>query len=149
MTELRDHFRPEFLNRIDDIVLFKPLTLDEIERIVDLQIDDVAARLADRRIALELTDEARERSPAHGLRPGLRRPAAAALHPARGRDADRARAAGRARSATVPRSRWTSMVKICLCTGPIRRRSRDVGGSFFLTHDFGARLFVRRARLRR
>ena len=42
MAELRGHFRPEFLNRVDDIVLFKPLTLAEIERIVDLQIDDVA-----------------------------------------------------------------------------------------------------------
>ena len=41
MGELRGHFRPEFLNRVDDIVLFKPLTLAEIERIVDLQIADV------------------------------------------------------------------------------------------------------------
>src|SRR6201999_2875199 len=40
MGELRDHFRPEFLNRVDDIVLFKPLTIEEIERIVELQIAD-------------------------------------------------------------------------------------------------------------
>ena len=50
MAELRGQFRPEFLNRVDDIVLFKPLTLAEIEQIVDLQIDDVRRRLADRRL---------------------------------------------------------------------------------------------------
>jgi ATP-dependent Clp protease ATP-binding subunit ClpB len=54
MDELRGHFRPEFLNRVDDIVLFKPLTLDEIERIVELQIADVRSRLVDRRLGLEL-----------------------------------------------------------------------------------------------
>ena len=46
--QLRDHFRPEFLNRVDEIVLFKPLTLAEIERIVELQIASVQERLADR-----------------------------------------------------------------------------------------------------
>jgi ATP-dependent Clp protease ATP-binding subunit ClpB len=58
LAELRRHFRPEFLNRVDDIVLFKPLTHAEIERIVDLMFDDVRARLAERRIQLELTDDA-------------------------------------------------------------------------------------------
>jgi ATP-dependent Clp protease ATP-binding subunit ClpB len=78
MGELRTHFRPEFLNRVDDIVLFKPLTLGEIERIVDLQIADVQARLADRRLGLELTEAARELvarqgyDPVYGARP-LRR----------------------------------------------------------------------------
>ena len=43
MGELRGHFRPEFLNRVDEIVLFKPLTLEEIEQIVDLQIEDLRA----------------------------------------------------------------------------------------------------------
>jgi ATP-dependent Clp protease ATP-binding subunit ClpA len=46
MAELRRHFRPEFLNRVDDIVLFRPLTLAEIERIVDLQTADLRKRLA-------------------------------------------------------------------------------------------------------
>jgi ATP-dependent Clp protease ATP-binding subunit ClpB len=59
MGDLRAHFRPEFLNRVDEIVLFTPLTLAEIERIVDLQIEDVRRRLADRHLTLELTDEAR------------------------------------------------------------------------------------------
>jgi ATP-dependent Clp protease ATP-binding subunit ClpB len=78
MAELRGHFRPEFLNRVDDTVLFKPLTLEEIERIVDLQIDSVRRRLAERRLNLELTEEAgkliaREGyDPVYGARP-LRR----------------------------------------------------------------------------
>jgi ATP-dependent Clp protease ATP-binding subunit ClpB len=78
MGELRAHFRPEFLNRVDDIVLFKPLTLLEIERIVDLQIADVRKRLTDRHIGLELAEPARELiaregyDPVYGARP-LRR----------------------------------------------------------------------------
>jgi ATP-dependent Clp protease ATP-binding subunit ClpB len=78
MAELRAAFRPEFLNRVDEIVLFKPLTLPEIERIVDLQIADMRARLADRRLMLELTEPARELiaeqgyGPVYGARP-LRR----------------------------------------------------------------------------
>jgi ATP-dependent Clp protease ATP-binding subunit ClpB len=78
MAELRAHFRPEFLNRVDDIVLFKPLAEEEIERIVELQVADVRTRLADRRITLELSAGAREliaRSaydPVYGARP-LRR----------------------------------------------------------------------------
>jgi ATP-dependent Clp protease ATP-binding subunit ClpB len=78
MGDLRGHFRPEFLNRVDDIVLFKPLTLQEIERIVELQIADVAKRLADRHIELEITEAANELiaregyDPVYGARP-LRR----------------------------------------------------------------------------
>jgi ATP-dependent Clp protease ATP-binding subunit ClpB len=59
MSELRRHFRPEFLNRVDDIVLFKALTEAEIERIVELMLDDLRHRLADRRMTLEVTDSAR------------------------------------------------------------------------------------------
>jgi ATP-dependent Clp protease ATP-binding subunit ClpB len=59
MTELRRHFRPEFLNRVDDIVLFKALTEPEIERIVELMLDDLRSRLADRRMTLEVTENAR------------------------------------------------------------------------------------------
>jgi ATP-dependent Clp protease ATP-binding subunit ClpB len=78
MDELRAHFRPEFLNRVDEIVLFKPLSLEEIEQIVGLQIEDVRRRLADRRIGLELTEAGRELiaregyDPVYGARP-LRR----------------------------------------------------------------------------
>ncbi len=76
--DLRRHFRPEFLNRVDDIVLFKPLTLDEIERIVDLMLGELRGRLAEREITLEVTDEARRFiaesgfDPVYGARP-LRR----------------------------------------------------------------------------
>jgi ATP-dependent Clp protease ATP-binding subunit ClpB len=60
MRELRGHFRPEFLNRVDDLVLFKPLTLAEIEQVVDLQMADLRRRLAERKISIELTEPARE-----------------------------------------------------------------------------------------
>jgi ATP-dependent Clp protease ATP-binding subunit ClpB len=78
MAELRAQFRPEFLNRVDEIVLFKPLTLEEIERIVDLQIADVERRLQARRLTLEVTEPARVLiaregyDPVYGARP-LRR----------------------------------------------------------------------------
>jgi ATP-dependent Clp protease ATP-binding subunit ClpB len=77
-AELRGHFRPEFLNRVDETVLFKPLTLGEIERIVDLQMEGLRRRLADRRITLELSEPARALiarngyDPVYGARP-LRR----------------------------------------------------------------------------
>lgn len=75
MDEMRHHFRPEFLNRVDEIVLFKPLTLDEIKRIVDLQLDLLRKRLSDRFIQLELTEAAKEfiaregYDPVYGARP--------------------------------------------------------------------------------
>ncbi|MEM6454750.1 MAG: AAA family ATPase, partial [Acidobacteriota bacterium] len=73
--ELRRHFRPEFLNRIDDIVLFTPLRRDEIERIVDLLTVGLRERLAARGVALEMSDAARAfvaragYDPVYGARP--------------------------------------------------------------------------------
>jgi len=78
MAELRMRFRPEFLNRVDDIVLFAPLTLEQIQRIVEMQVEGLRLRLADRRIDLQLTPEARDHiareayDPVYGARP-LRR----------------------------------------------------------------------------
>ncbi len=78
MRELRTAFRPEFLNRVDDIVLFKPLQLEEIKKIVDLMADQLRARLADRHVTLELTEAAKDMiarngyDPTYGARP-LRR----------------------------------------------------------------------------
>ena len=78
MRTLQSHFRPEFLNRVDEIVMFKPLTLAEIERIVDLQLEELRERLADMRITLDVTAKARRFiadqgfDPAYGARP-LRR----------------------------------------------------------------------------
>ena len=75
MAELRAHFRPEFLNRVDEIVLFKPLTMKEITRIVELQVGLLRARLAERHIELELSESAAELlgrrgyDPMYGARP--------------------------------------------------------------------------------
>ncbi len=78
MGVVRQAFKPEFLNRLDEVVLFDQLGADELARIVDLQVDALAARLASRRITLEVTDAAREWlaltgfDPTYGARP-LRR----------------------------------------------------------------------------
>jgi ATP-dependent Clp protease ATP-binding subunit ClpB len=69
MNELRAHFRPEFLNRVDDVVLFKPLTLAEIERVVDLLVADLRRRLADRQLDLQLSEAARRHIAAEGFDP--------------------------------------------------------------------------------
>jgi ATP-dependent Clp protease ATP-binding subunit ClpB len=75
MRDLRGHFRPEFLNRIDEIVLFKPLSLNEITSIVDLLLADVTKRLAERGIAITVSAEAKKHiaqagyDPVYGARP--------------------------------------------------------------------------------
>ena len=69
MTELHGHFRPEFLNRVDDIVLFHPLGIAQIERIVDLLLDELRDRLSEQRITLVLTEPARHLIAAEGYDP--------------------------------------------------------------------------------
>lgn len=75
MRELREHFRPEFLNRVDDIVLFKPLTVDELEQIVNLLTEELRQRLHDRHIQLDIDDSVRRYiaregyDPVYGARP--------------------------------------------------------------------------------
>ncbi|MCH6256415.1 ATP-dependent chaperone ClpB [Puniceicoccaceae bacterium K14] len=75
MAELRANFRPEFLNRVDEIVIFKPLELDEIERIVDLLLSQLNDTISDRRITVELSKEAKVwiaeqgYDPTYGARP--------------------------------------------------------------------------------
>ena len=75
MNDLRGHFRPEFLNRLDEIIMFKPLTKDNIGHIVDLMMKDLNERLSDREISLELTPEAKDYiidggyGPVYGARP--------------------------------------------------------------------------------
>ena len=72
---LREHFRPEFLNRIDEIIFFHPLGRDDLKEIVDIQLRGVTRRLGERKIGIELTDAARDRlvsegyDPAYGARP--------------------------------------------------------------------------------
>ncbi|KFI45363.1 ATP-dependent chaperone ClpB [Bifidobacterium boum] len=78
MDAVHAHFKPEFINRLDELVIFHPLTRQELGNIVDLQVRQVAARLTERRISLQVTDAAREwlantgYDPAYGARP-LRR----------------------------------------------------------------------------
>jgi ATP-dependent Clp protease ATP-binding subunit ClpB len=69
LAELRSHFRPEFLNRIDDIVLFTPLTQAQIESIIELMLDELRERLQDRRITLEVSEAARRHIAVHGYDP--------------------------------------------------------------------------------
>ena len=75
MNDLRNHFRPEFLNRLDEIVMFKPLTKDNIGGIVDLIVANVNRRLADRDLKISLTDDAKKfvadngYDPVYGARP--------------------------------------------------------------------------------
>ena len=75
MNDLRNHFRPEFLNRLDETILFKPLTKDNIGHIVDLLLQDLNRRLSDKELTLELTDSAKEYiiengyDPVYGARP--------------------------------------------------------------------------------
>jgi ATP-dependent Clp protease ATP-binding subunit ClpB len=78
MNAVRANFKPEFLNRLDDVIVFDALTTEELTRIVDLQVDRLARRLADRRLTLTVTPAAREWlavtgfDPVYGARP-LRR----------------------------------------------------------------------------
>jgi ATP-dependent Clp protease ATP-binding subunit ClpB len=75
MADLRDHFRPEFLNRIDDTVLFKPLSLEEITEIVDLLVVSLNKRLEDRKVSVVFTNSAKKwigekgYDPTYGARP--------------------------------------------------------------------------------
>ena len=75
MNDLRGHFRPEFLNRLDEIILFKPLTKDNIAGIIDLMIQDLNRRIGDKELKIELTDAAKKfvvdrgYDPIYGARP--------------------------------------------------------------------------------
>jgi len=75
MAELREHFRPEFLNRVDEIVVFHPLATEHLIKIVEIQLERLRTRLAERRITLSLTPAALQRlgergyDPVYGARP--------------------------------------------------------------------------------
>lgn len=74
-TELKNHFRPEFINRLDEIIMFKPLTKDNISKIVDILMNDLNKRVADRELAISLSDTAKDYitengfDPVYGARP--------------------------------------------------------------------------------
>ena len=92
---MRDHFRPEFLNRIDEIVEFDSLTRDQIGEIVELQLERLRERLAERGLSLELTDDAKQVIARGRLGSDVRRPPAEARDPAAAREPARAAAARR------------------------------------------------------
>jgi ATP-dependent Clp protease ATP-binding subunit ClpB len=75
MEIVSQHFRPEFINRVDDVVVFHPLGRDHIRKIVDIQLDYLQQRLADRDLSIKLSDAARDRladagfDPVYGARP--------------------------------------------------------------------------------
>ena len=75
MNDLRAHFRPEFLNRLDEIIMFKPLTKENIRAIIDLLVADVNRRLEEKELTIELTEAAKDciveggYDPMYGARP--------------------------------------------------------------------------------
>ena len=75
MEKLRLSFKPEFLNRLDETIMFKPLTRDNIRGIIDLLMQDLNRRLADRELTVEMTDKAKDKvvaeayEPSYGARP--------------------------------------------------------------------------------
>jgi ATP-dependent Clp protease ATP-binding subunit ClpB len=75
LEALRAHFKPEFLNRVDDVIIFRPLTIDNIKDIVEIQLKNLRKRLSDRKITLSLSDRTKEFlakegfDPVYGARP--------------------------------------------------------------------------------
>jgi len=85
MEIVGQHFRPEFINRVDEVVVFHPLGREQIRAIARIQIEQLRRRLRDRQMDLELTDAALDKLGEAGLRSGVWRPAAEAGHPERHR----------------------------------------------------------------
>jgi len=71
MNQLHTHFRPEFLNRVDDIIVFRPLGKEQLVKIIELRLEDVRRLLAERKISLELTDAAKDLLFAQGYDPNF------------------------------------------------------------------------------
>ncbi len=104
MTALHGHFKPEFLNRVDDIIIFHPLGKEQLVKIIELRLEDVRRLLADRKISLELTDAAKDLMFTEGFDPNFGAPSAETGNPEAG-----------AGSISVEDSGWRSAA----------RRSRD------------------------
>ena len=95
METLTQHFRPEFLNRVDDVVVFHPLEPEHIRKIVDIQLEYLRRRLAERDMSLTLDETGRPQAGRGRIRSGLRRAAAEARDPAAGREPAGAAYSGR------------------------------------------------------
>ena len=120
---MKKHFKPEFLNRVDDIIIFHRLSEEQLREIVDIQVRDMTGA-AGRPRHRHHPDRRRQGLPGpRGLRPGLRRPAAQAADPERDPGCAGAEAAHRASSARARRSRWTPVTAgWCLRRWPLPRR---------------------------
>ena len=79
-SEMEKNFRPEFLNRVDDIIVFRSLTKDDLKQIIDIELAKVSKRLKEKNLTLVLTDEAKELHHREGHQPGIRCPSAAPGH---------------------------------------------------------------------
>ena len=115
MEIVGQHFRPEFINRVDEVVVFHPLGREHIREIVEIQLGYLRRRLADRDIGLELDDAATRPARRGGVRPGVRRAPAQARDPAPAREP-----AGAADPARRVRARATRSV-----SRRMRRRARS------------------------
>ena len=107
LDDVRMTFRPEFVNRIDEIVVFDPLGRDEIRQIVDIQLGGLQRRLAERKLTVTLTDAARDYLANEGYDPAFGARPLEAADPARDPGPARHEAARRATSTTATRSRST------------------------------------------
>ena len=105
MNALHGHFKPEFLNRVDDIIVFRPLGKEQLVRIIELRLEDVRRLLADRKISLELTDAAKDLLFTEGFDPELRSASAEAGHPEAGAGPAGAEDPGRRSAARRSRGR--------------------------------------------
>ena len=105
MDALHGHFKPEFLNRVDDIIIFHPLGKEQLVKIVELRLEDLRRLLADRKISLELTDAAKELALHRRLRSKLRSASAEARHSEVGAGSAGAENSGRRSAARRPRDR--------------------------------------------
>ena len=122
MERVQEHFRPEFINRIDDIIVFHPLGEEQIRAIVDIQLAGLKARLAERDMTLDLSDDGPRPAGRGRIRSGVRR-AAAEARASSSRSRIRWRS-GSCRASSVPAitSWWTSRAVSCT--------SRNESGSF-------------------
>ncbi len=105
---LKRSFRPEFLNRLDEIVFYKPLTKDNVTHIIDLMVADLNRRLEDKQLTVDLTARGQGLYHRQRLRSHLRRPSPAPLSPAHGGDPRSAGRSSPTRWSPAPASRWTA-----------------------------------------
>ena len=105
LEEMRHAFRPEFLNRVDEIIVFHALAEEHLKQIVDIQLGNLRKRLADRHITIELTDAARSHLVRVGYEPSYGARPAEASHPARIGERTRQTAAARRRTRRPARTR--------------------------------------------